>query len=120
MDELLTLDACTLPSADRPVRLSEFDDVFRRHVRAVQRDGDVVRLVLRRDVGLGEQLRDLAARGSNCCSFFTFTITEHDEDITLTISVPPSQRAILVALYDRAAELSSLICARARSRTPPG
>ncbi len=39
MDELLTLDACTLPTPDRAVRLAEFDDVFRRHVTAVQREG---------------------------------------------------------------------------------
>lgn len=39
-------DACTLPSAERPLRLAEFEDLFARHVRSVDRDRDGERVRL--------------------------------------------------------------------------
>jgi hypothetical protein len=36
MDDLLNTDACSMPNADRPVRLEEFDALFATAVRGVE------------------------------------------------------------------------------------
>lgn len=46
MDDKMIPDACTLPSAERPLRLAEFEDLFARHVRSVDRDRDGERVRL--------------------------------------------------------------------------
>ena len=105
MEPLLHTDACTLPTAERPLRIGEFDALFATAVRRVERRGDAVRLHLEGESGLGTQVRDLTAREASCCSFFTFTIAGTDQDLTLDITVPPSRRDILEALTARAEEL---------------
>ncbi len=35
--EWVEVDACTLPTVERPLRMSEFDDLFATHLRAVER-----------------------------------------------------------------------------------
>ncbi|MEU4454213.1 hypothetical protein AB0F44_22985 [Nocardioides sp. NPDC023903] len=108
MESLLTTDACTMPTAERPLRLAEFDALFATSVRRVRRRGnDVRRMHLVGTEGLLERVRDLTARETACCSFFTFTIDGTDEDLTLDISVPPARQEILDALAERAQELSS-------------
>lgn len=107
MENLLTTDACTMPTAERPLRLAEFDDLFATSVRSVRRRGDGVRLHLAGTEGLLERVRDLASRETSCCSFFTFTIEGTDQDLTLDVSVPPARQEILDALAERAQELSS-------------
>jgi hypothetical protein len=71
--------ACTLPTANRPLRLAEFDDLFAAAVRRVEPvDATHARLHLTGPAGLAARVRDLAARETQCCSFFTFTTTaEH-------------------------------------------
>lgn len=107
METLLTTDACTMPTAERPLRLDEFDDLFATAVRTVERRGTDVRMHLTGARGLADRVRDLTARESSCCSFFTFAVDGTDEDLTLDISVPPARREILDALADRAQELSA-------------
>lgn len=107
MEPLLTTDACSMPTAERPLRLAEFDALFTTSVRSVGRRGDGVRMQLTGTEGLLERVRNLAARETACCSFFTFTIEGTDQDLTLDISVPPAHQEILDALAERAQELSS-------------
>ncbi|MFC5728156.1 MULTISPECIES: hypothetical protein [Nocardioides] len=107
MEHLLTTEACTMPTADRPLRLAEFDALFSRAVRDVQRGGTGVRMHLAGDAGLVDRVRDLTDRETSCCSFFAFTIDGTDDDLTLDIAVPPARQEILDALADRAAELST-------------
>jgi hypothetical protein len=107
MDELLTTDACTLPTVERPLRLAEFDALFAETVTDVERHGSTVRLQMAGPPSLGERVRDLTERESSCCSFFTFTVDGAAESLTLEISVPPERKTILGALADRALELSS-------------
>jgi hypothetical protein len=107
VDDLMTTDACTLPTAERPLRLAELDALFTDAVRGVERDGEVVRLRMSGPAGLRERVRDLTARESACCSFFTFDVAGSDADLALTIEVAPAHRAILAALADRATELSA-------------
>ncbi|MER6974490.1 hypothetical protein ACFVDI_04565 [Nocardioides sp. NPDC057767] len=107
MENLLTTDACTMPTAERPLRLAEFDDLFATAVRTVERRGDDVRIHLTGGDGLVDHVRDLTERESSCCSFFTFGIEGTDEALILDISVPPARQEILAALVERAEELSA-------------
>ncbi len=52
--------------------------------------------------GLGDRLRDLTARESSCCSFFDFLVTGNDDELVLTITVPPSRVDLLGSLLERA------------------
>jgi hypothetical protein len=107
MEDLLNTDACTMPTTERPLRLAEFDALFATAVRGIERRGHDVRMHLAGDEGLVAAVRDLAARETSCCSFFTFTVAGTDQDLTVDISVPPAHQRILDALTERAAELSA-------------
>jgi hypothetical protein len=100
--------ACTLPTAQRPLRLAEFDTLFTQAVQGVDRPGPLhLRLHLAGDDDLEATVRDLAARESQCCSFFAFTITaDTPARVQLDIGVPEAQTAVLDALADRAASLA--------------
>ena len=73
--ELLTTDACTLPTAERPLRLAEFEELFAEHLTDLSWIGDRLRLTLSGGAGLREQVADLAARETACCSFFDFALS---------------------------------------------
>jgi hypothetical protein len=100
-------DACTLPTAERPVRLAEFDELFATAVRGVEVLGQTrARMWLAGPAGLEARVRDLAARETACCSFFTFTVTPEpagdDEAVVLDIEVPPTYAGVLESLVQRA------------------
>ncbi len=107
MENLLTTDACTMPTAERPLRLAEFDVLFRTAVRRVERRENGVQIHLSGGIGLVERVRDLTARETACCSFFTFDIAGTDQDLLLNVSVPPARQDILDTLTTRAEELSA-------------
>ena len=107
MESLLNTDACTLPTAERPLRMAEFDALFATAVRRVERRGSDVRIHLTGGAGLVERVRDLTERESSCCSFFTFGIAGTDQDLTLDVSAPPARQEILDALAARARELAA-------------
>jgi len=101
-------DACTLPTAERPTRLAEFDTLFATAVRDVERVTPThARLRLTGPAGLEETVRDLTAREAQCCSFFTFTLTPHGDALTLDIQVPKPYAEVLASLTDRAASARS-------------
>jgi hypothetical protein len=109
-DSWAASDACTLPTAERPLRVAEFDALFADHVVTVGRDAPTqVTLLLHGDRDLEGRVRDLAARETDCCSFFTFTVTAWQEDtrrVRVEIHVPPDRSQILAALASRAEESS--------------
>ena len=107
MEDLMNTTACTLPTVERPLRLAEFDDLFRENVVAVDRDGLSAQLSLRGATGLRDRVVDLTSRESQCCSFFEFSVDGDDDGITLGIGVPAARAEILDALSDRALELSA-------------
>src|SRR3954454_1812580 len=107
MDDLMTTDACTLPSAERAWRLAELDALFAGSVRRVNRVEGSVRLHLSGAAGLYDTVRDLTGRESSCCSFFTFGVEGDDDGVTLDITVPAGRRELLEALAERALELSA-------------
>ncbi|MEV4619208.1 hypothetical protein AB0J74_10945 [Asanoa sp. NPDC049573] len=101
-------EACTLPTVQQPLRLAEFDDLFASAVRRVEQVGaEHVRMTLAGPAGLVETVRDLTARESECCSFFSFTVTPQPapdgEALTLDITVPAAYTDVLAALARRAA-----------------
>ena len=88
--------SCTLPSADRPLRLAEFADLFRASAHQVNRISPTrLRLRLDDDPAIDATARDLAARETSCCAFFTFTFGDGGE---LTVDVPPVHAAVLDGL----------------------
>jgi hypothetical protein len=85
-------DACTLPTAERPLRVAEFAALDVRRVETIS--ATHTRLHFSADPG---QVRDLAARETGCCSFFRFTVT----DSTLDVEVPERYTDVLAALVTR-------------------
>ena len=107
MESLTDTEHCTLPTAERPLRLAELDDLFATHVTRVTWDDAGLRLRLSGEEGLRERVLDLTAREARCCSFFTFTVDGTPTDVTLHVTVPAARRGILDALAARAAEMSA-------------
>ncbi|TFV72624.1 hypothetical protein E4P40_20410 [Blastococcus sp. CT_GayMR20] len=99
MDDPRVPDACTLPTAEQPVRIAEFGDLFAAGLRRVDRAGPT-HLVLAFDPSrvAADTVRDLAARESLCCSFFTFTVTEPPGELVLDVVVPQARVPVLDGL----------------------
>lgn len=95
-------DACTLPTAERPLRLAEFDALFAAALRAQQRPSATV-LRWELDPAAEATTRDLTARETACCSFFTFTVRPGPAALRVDITVPPAHADVLDALEQRAA-----------------
>jgi hypothetical protein len=95
-------EACTLPSAERPLRLAEFDDLFAVALRAQQRLSPT-RLRWRLDPAAEQAARDLASREAGCCSLFSFTFAPADGSVHLDVEVPEAHAGVLDALARRAA-----------------
>lgn len=97
-------DACTLPMAERPLRQAEFDKLFTKTVAAERLGDRHLRITLAGDHHFAESVRDLAARETECCSFFTFTVATLESGLVrLDIEVPARHVDVLDALAARAA-----------------
>jgi hypothetical protein len=107
------VDACTLPSANQPLRLAEFDDLFPTALRAIERrvDSGRARLMLAGGDDLADRVQRLTDAETACCSFFTFTLTPlsrseadaADETVlALDIEVPVARADVLATLIQRA------------------
>jgi hypothetical protein len=95
--------ACTLPTADRPLRRAEFDDLFSTATSIERPARRHARVRLAGAPGLADRVADLAARENECCSFFTFTVTTQPSgDVALDIEVPAAYTVVLDALVARA------------------
>lgn len=94
--------ACTLPTAEQPLRVAEFDALFAEAVQQVTR-ADRTRLQwdLVFAPATAARAAELAARENGCCSFFTFTLTVADGAMTLQVQVPDQHTAVLDALQRR-------------------
>ena len=97
--------ACTLPTAERPLRLAEFDDLFATSLHSIERTGaTAVRMLLAGGAGLADRTQALADAESTCCSFFTFDVTPLEgERVAFDVSVPAANVAVLDGLVGRAA-----------------
>ena len=97
------VDACTLPTAERPLRLAEFDDLFATSLRSVDcYDGVRARLQMRGGDELAARTRRLAEAESSCCSFWTFNVAEDESgDVALDVEVPAAYTDVLAGLVSR-------------------
>jgi hypothetical protein len=91
-------DACTLPTEERPVRVAEFDTLFREGLRSQTRISATV-LHWEFEPAALPSARRLAALESGCCTFVTFAFDGSGVDVT----VPAAHRDVLDALAARAA-----------------
>ena len=94
-----TPDACTLPTAQRPLRVIEFDELFASVLRKTRAQTTRLDLVLPPEAEAAA--RSLAERENACCSFFTFEFEPAGSDVVMHISVPPDQVAVLDAIEAR-------------------
>lgn len=94
--------ACALPSGERPLRVAEFDALFQKSVLHSTRTR-ATRLEVTLVAGAEAVARDLAARESGCCSFFTFTFEARPSVVVMGIEVPASEIAVLDALATQVA-----------------
>jgi len=95
-------DACTLPTAEQPVRIAEWDSLFSELVAVEQSDGAHGRLVFAGIADLEERVRDLSRRETECCSFFDFSVEAGADALGepmlwLDIGVPPTRAEVLGA-----------------------
>jgi hypothetical protein len=101
-------NACTLPAAEQPARLAEFDGLFAAALRQIdQVSATHARLHLTGPDGLAARVRELTARETRCCSFFAFTTDPQPatdgESVVLDIEVPAAHADVLASLLSRAA-----------------
>ena len=93
--------ACALPTAERPLRVAEFDDLFATALRTERVAPGELRFAL--PPAMAGTAASLAVRETACCSFFTFTLTVTAGELTLGISVGEPHIEVLDALAARAA-----------------
>jgi thioredoxin len=87
-------DACTLPTAEQPLREAEFDQLFASALRGLQRP-DPARLRLYLDPEAEASARDLVARESSCCSFFDFELGSEEGRLVVDVRVPQDRVPVL-------------------------
>lgn len=93
------VDACTLPTEERPLREAEFDAVFATALRGVERpEPDRLRLTFDADA----RIEDLVARESSCCAFFDFRLTPTTGGLVLDVRVPAARVTVLDGLARKA------------------
>jgi hypothetical protein len=93
--------ACTLPTAERPLRIAEFEALFA--IARWSRRTEATQLDLAIPAEAERAARALAEREATCCSFFTFSFQQGDADVVMHIDVPAGQIAVLDALQQRVA-----------------
>ncbi|MEU4606090.1 hypothetical protein AB0F43_24140 [Kribbella sp. NPDC023972] len=94
-------EACTLPTADQPLRVAEFDALFAEHLKGAARVNPTT-LDLSLAAEAHASAADLTARETECCSFFRFELTPLGDDrLRLRIGVPPAHVGVLDALSAR-------------------
>ena len=99
-----SVEACTLPTAERPLRLAEFDDLFATTLRSVEKTEPTrARLLLTGDDEVAERTQRLAEAESSCCSFFTFGVSTLEPGlVAFDIEVPVAYADVLAGLVARA------------------
>ena len=88
---------CTLPTAEQPLRVAEFDQLFATALRGQARPGPAhLRLILDGTGEVEATTRDLIARETACCSFFAFNLTRTSGgQLQLDVQVPQGRTEVL-------------------------
>ena len=94
--------ACTLPMTEMGGRLRDFDDLFRRHLRSVERQPGRVVIALDAD-GLTEgDITDLLAREHECCAFLDIELRRDATGFVVDFRSPDGAESVLDAIGDLA------------------
>ena len=94
--------SCTLPTAEQPLRVAEFDELFATAVTGARRNApERLTLHLTPTPEVAATAAGLAMKETGCCSFFTFSLTAGAGELTLDVTVPPAHVAVLDALAGR-------------------
>ncbi len=93
--------ACTLPTAEQPLREAEFASLFSSAVGVTRPSRGELRIAFPASEDLAGTAASLAARETRCCSFFTFTLTVAAGELTLGVSVAEPHVEVLDALAAR-------------------
>jgi hypothetical protein len=89
--------ACTLPTAEQPLRMAEFDEFFQTAVQRWTRPrATALDLVIPQKIE--SFARDLAEREASCCSFFRFDFEPTAQGLVMRIGVSESHVEVLDAL----------------------
>lgn len=103
-------EACTLPTADQPARLAEFDRLFASSLREIRREEPGwLRMRLHGGAEVEATARDLTAREAECCSFFGFTVNRAGDEVVVDVRVPADREVVLDGL---AAQAETALTAR--------
>jgi hypothetical protein len=95
--------ACTLPTAQQPLRVAEFDALFAGALRGIERpEPGWLQLILDDGAGVAATARELIAHESSCCSFFDFRLTPGNDHVMVDVRVPDARTAVLDELTRRA------------------
>lgn len=96
-------EACTLPTEAQPLRVAQFDALFASALTEVDRpEPGCLRLHLTAGEEIAAHTRELIARESRCCSFFTFDLMTRDDELQVDVRVPAAQIAVLDGIERRA------------------
>ena len=107
MDDWCAPDACSLPIADQPARVGEWDALFQTAVREIETGLGGVRFLLDRSRANVAAVADLADRESQCCAFFTFGVTVASDALALSVDADPEHAEVVQTLAARALRLSA-------------
>jgi hypothetical protein len=95
--------SCTLPTAEKPLRLAEFDALFADDIVATHRvSATESAFTLRTGPEVAARAASLSARETDCCSFFEFTLVVGRQRLELLARVPDARVDVLDALENRA------------------
>ena len=95
-------ESCTLLTVERPLRVAEFDALFATVTRPAERLGPTrLRVHLPGGPDALARARELIARETGCCSFFSFDLRPSTAAAVLEVQVPGSQVAVLDAMQRR-------------------
>ncbi|WP_211234912.1 hypothetical protein [Glycomyces arizonensis] len=98
------VDACLLPSDERPMRLDAFEDLFAVAVRSIARPEPTrLRFALVPEPAVAARAAALAAREADCCGFFTFALTAAQGRLVLEVAVPETRAGVLDGLAAQSA-----------------
>lgn len=96
--------ACTLPTAEQPLRVAEFDALFTQDALVVTRTSTGLLSIDVRPEAAG-RVATLAVKETHCCSFFSFELKVSGGEVSLSVSTEPAHAEVLAALAERAERL---------------
>lgn len=96
--------ACTVPTADRPLRVAGVDARFAAHLRGVERPAATeARPVMVGGPDVADRVQRLADAESSCCVFLDGIVTERRDEVVPAVAVPPAYTDVPTGPDSRAA-----------------